>query len=183
MPVPTVAKSLFDQPSIIRYEMDYNVTKQLTLAEGNIRGLNPYQNGIFVCILEAINDPLNEQRAFFNDGPGGTGKTFVYNTILAKVRSQGQIAQAMASSGIAALLLQGGRTVHSRLKVPISLNELSVCNISKQSALAKLIKSAKLLVWDKSPMIHRHAAEYIDRSLRDLCSCDLPLGGKVIVWR
>ena len=132
--------------------------------------------------MEAINDPMIEQRAFFIDGPGGTGKTFLYNTMLAKVRSQGQIALAMNSSGIAALLLQGGRTVHSRLKVPISLNELSVCNISKQGALAKLIQSAKLLVWDEAPMIHRHAAECIDRSLRDLCSCDLPFGGKVIVF-
>ena len=102
--------------------------------------------------------------------------------MLAKVRSQGQIALAMASSGIAALLLQGGRTVHSRLKVPISLNELSVCNISKQGALAKLIQSAKLLVWDEAAMIYRHAAECIDRTLRDLCSCDLPFGGKVIVF-
>ena len=55
--------------------------------------------------------------------------------MLAKVRSQRHIALATASSGIAALLLTGGRTVHSRLKVPIPLNELSVCNISKQSPL------------------------------------------------
>ena len=115
--------------------------------------------------------------------PGVLAKPFWYNTMLAKVRSQGQIALAMASSGIAALLLQGGRTVHSRLKVPISLNELFVCNIYKQSALATLIKSAKLLVRDEAPMIHRHATECIDRSFGELCSCDLPLGGKVIVWR
>ena len=82
----------------------------------------------------------------------------------------------MASSEIAAHVLQGGRTVHSTLKVPISLNELSVCNISKQSPLAKLIQSAKLLVWDEASLIHRLAAECIYRSLRDLCSCDLPLG-------
>ena len=31
-------------------------------------------------------------------------------------------------------------------------------------------------------MTHRHAVECIDRSLRDLCSCDLPFGGKVIVF-
>ena len=31
-------------------------------------------------------------------------------------------------------------------------------------------------------MIHRHAAECIDPSLRDPCSCDLPFGGKVIVF-
>ena len=54
--------------------------------------------------------------------------------------------------------------------------------ISKQTVLAKLIQRAKLLVWDEAPMTHRFAAECIDRSLRDLCSCDLPFCGKVIVF-
>ena len=53
---------------------------------------------------------------FFIDGPGGTGKTFVYNTLLSYVRSKGDITFAVASSRIAALLLNGGRTAHSRLK-------------------------------------------------------------------
>ena len=182
MPLPSLGKNPYDQPNIIRYEMEYNVTEQLSIAEENIRGLNPDQNGIFESIMEAINDPMIETRAFSIDGPGGTGKTFLYNTMLAKLRSQGQIELAMASSGIAALLLQGGRTVHSRLKIPIPVNEISACNISKKTALAKLIQSAKLLVWDEASMIHRQAAECIDRSLRDICSCDLPFGGKVIVF-
>ena len=55
--------------------------------------------------MEAINDSSVEPRAFFIDGPGGTGKTFLYNTLLNKVRSQGRIPLVMASSGIAALLL------------------------------------------------------------------------------
>ena len=71
--------------------------------------------------MEAINGSSVEQRGFFIDGPRGTGKTFLYNTLLAKVRSQGRILLAMASSGITALLLTGGRTVHSRFKVPIPL--------------------------------------------------------------
>ena len=54
--------------------------------------------------------------------------------------------------------------------------------ISKQIGLAKLIQHAKLLVWDEDLMTHRFAAECIYRSLRDLCSCDLPFGGKVIVF-
>ena len=132
--------------------------------------------------MEAIDNPNAEYKAFFMDGPGGTGKTSLYNTLLAKIRSRGEIALAMASSGLAALLLQGGRTIHSRLKVPITLNELSVCNISKQSSLAKLIQIAKLLVWDEAPMVHRHAAECIDRTLRDLCSSDLPFVGKVVLF-
>ena len=72
--------------------------------------------------------------------------------------------------------------MHSRLKVPIDINELSVCNISKQSALAQLIKRTKLLVWDEACMSNKHVAECVDRSLRDICSCDLPFGGKVMVF-
>ena len=107
---------------------------------------------------------------------------FFVDTLLAKIRSRGEIALAMASSGIAALILEGGRTIHSGLKVHITLNELSVCNITKQSALAKLIQGAKLLVWDEAPMMHKHAAECIDLTLRDLCSNDRPSGGKVFVF-
>ena len=70
----------------------------------------------------------------------------------AHVRSQSQIALGLASSGIAALLFSGGRTVPSRLKVPTDINELSVCNISKQSALAYLIKRTKPLVRDEACM-------------------------------
>jgi hypothetical protein len=44
---------------------------------------------------------------FFLDAPGGTGKTFVLNTLLAKWRSQQKVCVAVASSGIAAILLKG----------------------------------------------------------------------------
>ena len=57
-------------------------------------------------------------RAFFIDGPEGTGKTFLYSLLLARVRSAGHIALPVASSGIDALLLAGGKTTHSRLKLP-----------------------------------------------------------------
>ena len=58
-------------------------------------------------------------KAFFIIGPGGTGKTFLYSLLLALVRSAGHIALPVASSGIAALLLAGGKTAHSRLKLPV----------------------------------------------------------------
>ena len=44
--------------------------------------------------------------------------SFVGNAVLAKVRSSGKIALAVASSGIASTLLDGGRTAHSRFKLP-----------------------------------------------------------------
>lgn len=68
-----------------------------------------------------------QPRAFFLDGPGGTGKTFLYDVALAYVRGLGEIAVAVAASGAAALLLEGGSTAHSRLKIPINLHENSTC--------------------------------------------------------
>ena len=79
----------------------------------------------------------------------------------------------MASSGISALLLQGGSTVYSRLKVPYKVER----DIYVWYLLAKQIQRAMLLVWDEAHMTHRFAAECIDRSLRDLYSCDLPFSG------
>ena len=120
MPVPNKNRSSYEQPRVIQDELDYSEADQVTITEKNISLINTDQLAIFNCIIAALNQPDIEQRAFFIDGPGGTGKTFLYYTLLAKIRSQGQIALAMASSRIAALLRKGGRTVHSRMKVPIS---------------------------------------------------------------
>ena len=65
---------------------------------------------------------------FFVDGLGGSGKTFLYNTLLSSIRADNGIALAVASSGIAALLLEGGWTAHSRFKIPVNgINDLSTC--------------------------------------------------------
>src|SRR5437764_972105 len=94
--------------------------------------------------------------AFFIDGPGGTGKTFLYNTLLATIRSSSEIAVAVTSSGIA-LLIMSGRTAHSRFKISLKLNKSSTCNISRNSKEARLINLAKLFIWDEAPMIHKFA--------------------------
>jgi hypothetical protein len=74
--------------------------------------------------------------SFFLDAPGGTGKTFLISLILAEIRSNNGIALAIASSGIAATLLDGGRTAHSVFKLPLNIqnNPDAVCNIKQQSS-------------------------------------------------
>jgi len=125
---------------------------------------------------------------FFIDGPAGTGKTYLYTLLLSMVRSNEDVALAVASSGIAALLLPGGRMAHSRFKIPIPINEISVCSIGHRSTVAQLIIKAKIIIWDEAPMMHRHAFEALDRTLRDLMKVkdpaleDTPFGGKIIVF-
>ncbi|CAN1797452.1 ATP-dependent DNA helicase PIF1 [Linum perenne] len=105
---------------------------------------------------------------FFVHGHGGTGKTFLYNCIISKVRSTGGIALVVASSGIAATLLPDGVTAHSRFKIPLEIDNLSTCTIKKGSDVAELLKSATLIVWDEAPMIHKLSFEAVDRTMCDI---------------
>ncbi|OWZ12881.1 Helitron helicase [Phytophthora megakarya] len=70
----------------------------------------------------------------------GTGKSFLLEPLLAKVRLEGGVAIAVASSGIAATLLTGGRTAHSMFRIPLKPNEHSTYGISKQIQKANLIR-------------------------------------------
>ncbi|XP_077219789.1 uncharacterized protein LOC143853982 [Tasmannia lanceolata] len=140
-------------------------------------------------ILDYIVDAVTTKKGgfFFVYGHGGTGKTYVYRTIIARLRSEGRIVLAVASSGIAALILEGGRTTHSRFEIPLNLLENSTCGIKQGTQLADLIKQASLIICDEAPMHHRHAFEAVDRSLKDILrfddptSSEKPFGGKTIL--
>ena len=87
-----------------------------------------------------------------------------------------------ATSGIAASIMPGGRTAHSRFKIPIKLSDNSMCSFTKNSGTAELLKQASLIVWDEVAMTKRQAVETLDRSLQDITGCPLPFGGKVVVF-
>ncbi|CAN1836766.1 ATP-dependent DNA helicase PIF1 [Linum perenne] len=112
---------------------------------------------------------------FFLYGHGGTGKTYLYNTIVSEIRSRGLIALVVASSGIAATLLPDASTAHSRFKIPIEVHHTSTCMVKKGTQLAEVIKAATLIVWDEAPMIHRLSFEAVDRTICDIM--DVPLSG------
>lgn len=105
---------------------------------------------------------------FFVYGHGGTGKTYLYKAILAAVRSQEKIALATTTSGIAALLLPGGRTAHSRFHIPINISDESTCEIKRGTQVAELLLKTSVILWDEVPMAHRNFLEALDRSLRDI---------------
>ena len=79
-------------------------------------------------------------KQIFVEGHGGTGKTFLWKAITTKLRSEGRIVLAVASCGIAALLLQGGRTAHSRFHIPLNITDETTCEIKQGSHLAELLK-------------------------------------------
>lgn len=166
--------------TMLAEETMYNAEELLNVALQMERELNEGQRHAYYKVLDAIEH--NRGAIFFLDGPGGSGKTFVYNALLSRVRGQQKIALACASSGIAALLLNNGRTAHSRFKIPIVINNDSTCNIKVTSDHAELLKQATLIVWDEAPMTHRHAFEAVDRTLRDIMQKDYLFGGKIMLF-
>jgi hypothetical protein len=146
-----------------------------------ILSVNPEQRNAFNKVVESVENDLG--KVFFLSGAGGTGKTFVYNTLAHHLRGDFCVVLCVASSGISALLLVGGRTAHSVFKIPIDgLNDESTCAIPKESLRAGLMRAAKLGIWDEAPMHDRKCHEAVDRTLRDLRGIDQLFGRLTMVF-
>ena len=165
-------------------QLSYSINDELIAYQSKYDLFNVDQRVAFDRIIQRIGDPtlVGASTCFFLHGPAGTGKTFVYNTIANYFRSQSQIVLCVASSGIAALLLVGGRTSHSRLKIPLQLHETSTCNVTPGSALGVLLYNTALIIWDEVPMQHRHCFEAVDRVLRDIRRQDTLFGGIPVIF-
>lgn len=180
LPQPTRNEEFFDNIDYLR-EMNYNSEKLEQVVRNNEALLTQEQLSIYLEIMNSIES--SEGQTYFLDAPGGTGKTFLINLLLAKVRSNKKIALATASSGIAATLLEGGKTAHSAFKLPLNLNytESPKCEIAKQSNRAKVLKDCQLIVWDESTMMHKGGFEALDRTLQDLRNTKSLMGGVTVL--
>ena len=134
---------------------------------------------------DRITDAIDRDRGgiFSLDAPGGTGKTFFINPILAYVRSKQIIIIACASSGIAATLLAGSRTAHSTFKLPLDINRKDepTCNITRSQSAGRLLMQCKAIVWDECTMAHKKSREALERILRDLRGNNRVMGGLVLI--
>ncbi|XP_019195820.1 PREDICTED: uncharacterized protein LOC109189662 [Ipomoea nil] len=122
---------------LIQEELAYDINVKKEENEKLVHQLTEEQRAIYGNVLQDAENNLGG--LFFVYGYGGTGKTFLWRALSSALRSKGDIFLNVASSGIASLLLPGGRTAHSRFSIPIVVNEDSTCNISQSSPLAKLI--------------------------------------------
>ena len=164
-----------DNPFIYK-QLDYNPRQQLEYFHNNYSMLNTEQKQFADEILLSLrNQQLNQ--LFFVYGYGGCGKTFLFNTILARVRANSEIALAMGSTGIASILLEGGNTAHSTLNIPIPATSTSVCSFVSNSPTADLIRRTKLFIWDEAPTMNKDVFETVDRSFRDILKNNKPFGG------
>ncbi|CAN1164951.1 ATP-dependent DNA helicase PIF1 [Linum perenne] len=185
LPMPTAGTSCMQATNIITAHLNYNCATEAAKSHQLHSSLNGSQLTAYAAIIESVSK--NQGKFFFLHGHGGTGKTFLYNCIISKIRSEGKIVLVVASSGIAATLLPDGVTAHSRFKIPLEVDNLSTCMVKKGTEVAELLKEATLIVWDEAPMVHRLSFEAVDRTLCDLMNTPLsgpqysPFGGKTVL--
>ena len=119
----------------------------------------------------------------FLDAPGGKGKTYLLNVFLDKIRSQGDIALAVASSGIAATLLSGGKTAHSvfKLTLDISRYEHPTCTIQKTQRKHDFSAWPSCCVGRMHNGQTKKSLEALHRSLRDIRNNDALMGGLPLI--
>ncbi|XP_044591497.1 ATP-dependent DNA helicase pif1-like [Cotesia glomerata] len=162
-------------------ELAYDTVYLTKVVAENVPKLNLEQRKVYNEILNSIISDSGQ--LYFLDAPGGTGKTFLINLLLAKIRSEKNIAIAVASSGIAATLIDGGKTAHSAFKLPLNLgySESPLCNISKQSDMAHVLRETKIIIWDECTMAHKNGIEALNRLLKDIRGCDRIMGGVIVL--
>ena len=181
LPAPEKSAIVHGQTHVVNDEI-FDELEQERKTRHNLHTFNQEQTSAYQIILKAVLDSEESKRLFFINAPGGYGKTFLLETVLSTVRSVSKIALAVASTGIAAELLEGGRTAYSCFKIPIPILDESMCSISLQSAHAQLMRQTSLICWDEVLMSNKQHIECVDRSLRDILKVDRPFGGIPVVF-
>ena len=141
--------------------------------------LTAEQSAAYMTIMAAVGSP-NESNVFAVLSSAGCGKTVFANAIAATVRARGRDAICVAASALAAMLLLGGTTAHSKFHIPIPANDGTMCCFSSEDR--HLIRSAEVILYDECSMVHHDVADTVERSLRDLLQDPRPFGGKVVIF-
>ncbi|UYV73535.1 hypothetical protein LAZ67_10004016 [Cordylochernes scorpioides] len=166
---------------------EYISDTEVLLAADKMESFNAEQTAAYDQMMAAVKDVTMRPKCFFIDGPGGSGKTYLYTTLMHSFIGMNQVVLPAATTGIAANLLQGGKTMHSLYGLPIPLNETSVSNIKMTTMAAGTLREAKLFIIDECTMASNHALTTIDRLLREVMTEDkkypnqILFGGKFLI--
>ncbi|KZS19466.1 ATP-dependent DNA helicase PIF1 [Daphnia magna] len=136
---------------------EYTQREKRLMGEMMLAQLNVGQRAAFDQIMAAVNVTNNlHPRQYFLDGPGGTGKPFLYNTLITVLQGKGKQVIAVASTGIASTFLLDGTTYHSQ--------------------------NASLIISDEATMKTNHALDAINHLFQTVIKNRVnPFGGKVLL--
>uniref|UniRef100_A0A914EJL1 ATP-dependent DNA helicase n=1 Tax=Acrobeloides nanus TaxID=290746 RepID=A0A914EJL1_9BILA len=162
----------FKMDKVDRFEDEeflVQVTKDEAIGEGErlFSMLNEKQRKAVNAIMNSV-EGKGKQRCFFIDGPGGTGKTFIYKTLYYLLQGRQKRIRNMATTGIAATLLPEGMTAHKTFALDVPLRPDSVSRISSGTIKGNVLAATDVFFLDEAPMMPKYGIENMDDKLREL---------------
>lgn len=126
---------------------------------------------------------LKSWRNVFLTGQAGSGKTYVINQYIQRLRSCGVEVAITASTGIAATHI-GGVTIHSRSGIGIKdhLTDHDMELLQQKERLHKNIIKAKVLIIDEISMLSANTIDMVDRVVQMIRRDGRPFGGLQVVF-
>lgn len=165
-----------------REYLNWNSKSCLEFVNHWLPKLSEEQQQIFEVIKSMFLGKI-PNKAMFIDGAGGTGKTLLLNVVTAYFRFENRVVLCTATTGVAALLHDGGVTAHSKFKLPLDTSDCtSFWNVVGNSQRAELIRQSSVIIWDEAPMAHKTTIEVLDRSLQNLMGNNEIFGGKILIF-
>nr|GEU77684.1 ATP-dependent DNA helicase PIF1-like [Tanacetum cinerariifolium] len=136
---------------VIRKALNFDMNKSRIEHERLHPLLNPEQRLIYKRVIDSVHNKIG--KFYFVYGPGGTGKTFLYNTIIARLRTDRKIVLAVASSGM--------RHYYYPVEGQLRIDSSYPWNYWKTAH-------------DEAPMTQKYAFEALDKTLRDILGFQKP---------
>lgn len=173
-----------DQPLCVQMELDFNEAAQYAAYQEAKQNIDRQESQSKA--MAAIEQLIHEGKGggVFLDAYAGSGKTYLEQAVLNFSRGRGKIAIAMASSGIASLLLEGATTFHSRMRAPLEARQNMTLGIDKEKAEAKLFahERTEVVLLDEGAQLQECHLDALDRCLRDMRTTpNLVFGGLVLI--
>ncbi|XP_074351411.1 uncharacterized protein LOC141690517 [Apium graveolens] len=138
MPYPGDAFFSNSENRLILEEKSYDIEELKRIHTRNHSLLNDEQKIVYDSILDNINQ--KKGGVFFVYGSGGCRKTFLWQALCFRLRSEHKIVLPVASCTIAAVLLPGGRTAHSRFQIPLKLDENCSTGLRHGTYISELLQ-------------------------------------------
>ena len=116
-------------------------------------------------------------------GPGGTGKTYIINTIRQICAKSNRKLHISALTGKAASLIPGARTLHSTLSIGLGKNTADeyIENIRGSKWKMANWKRIKILIIDEISMLGMTLFDKLDKIARAILNPNKPFGGIQII--
>lgn len=111
----------------------------MVVRPGELDGLTADQRSAFQALCDGKN--------VFLSGNAGTGKSYVLNRFIDHLEKEGVEYLAMAPTGIAALNLKNGSTIHRTLGV-----KFGVCDAKERRRAPKVLSTARTIIIDEISM-------------------------------